>query len=127
MERWMIWVLIAAVSLVGSCGNILWKIASNHIGQISWDKLFDLQWSLRTLFSPLVFTALFLMFVGRFASMVPTGYMGITELIMAITIMTLIFTAVLDTLFLKTSYPLEVWIGIAIGIVSIYLISRSVG
>ncbi len=123
----MIWVLIAAVSLVGSCGNILWKIASNHIGQISWDKLFDLQWSLRTLFSPLVFTALFLMFVGRFASMVPTGYMGITELIMAITIMTLIFTAVLDTLFLKTSYPLEVWIGIAIGIVSIYLISRSVG
>jgi len=126
MDRWVIWILIVAVALVGSIGNILWKIASNQIGQISWNLLLDVRWDLQTLFTPIVFTALFLMFVGRFMSIVPSGYMGITQLITSITILTLVFTAVLDTVILKTRYPLSVWIGIIIGIIAIYLISYSV-
>jgi len=126
MDRWIIWVLIVLISLIGSCGNILWKVASNRIGQISWKKLLDIWWDIRTLFTPLVFTALFLMFVGRFASMVPTGYMGITLLVTAITILTLVFTALLDTVFLKTIYPTKVWIGVIIGLLAVYLISSSV-
>jgi uncharacterized protein YceK len=122
MEKWMIWLLIMLVSFVGSCGNILWKIASNHIGQVSWKELLNVQWNLKTLFTPLVFTALFLMFVGRFASMVPTGYMGITQLVTSITILTLTFTALLDTLLLQTKYPLNVWIGVVIGILAVYFI-----
>jgi len=69
-----------------------------------------------------VFTALFLMFVGRFASIVPTGYMGITQLVTSITILTLIFTALLDTLFLQAKYPLNVWIGVVIGLLAVYFI-----
>jgi len=125
MEKWVVWVLIILVSLVGSCGNILWKVASNRIGQVSWEKLLDIRWDLQIIFSPLVFTSLFLMFVGRFASVIPTGYMGITQLVMFITILTLVFTSILDYTFLKTRYPIEVWIGIIIGLLSIYLINRS--
>lgn len=126
VNRWIIWVLIILVSLVGSCGNILWKVASNNIGQISWKMLLNIRWDLQTLFTPLVFTALFLMFVGRFASIVPTGYMGITQLITSITILTLVFTSLLDTIVLKTKYPLNVWIGVIIGIIAIYLINYGV-
>jgi uncharacterized membrane protein len=66
------------------------------------------------------------MFVGRFASVVPTGYMGITQLVLSITIMTLVFTSILDSVFLKTRYPIEVWIGVIMGFVAVYLIGRSV-
>jgi len=126
MDARVVWVLIMLVSLVGSCGNILWKVASNSIGQISWQKLLDIRWDVQTFFTPLVFTALFLMLVGRFASIVPTGYMGITQLVMSITILTLIFTAVLDAILLKTRYPLSVWMGVVIGLVAIYIIGCSI-
>jgi len=122
MDRWVIWLLIVLVSLAGSCGNILWKLASNHIGKISWEKFLDVEWDMKTLFTPIVFTALFLMFVGRFVSIVPTGYMGITQLVVSITVLSLIFTALLDIFLLKTKYPLSVWIGVAIGLLAIYLI-----
>jgi len=124
MEAWMVWALIVMVSLVGACGNILWKLASNNIGQISWDKLFDIVWDVKTILTPLVFTALFLMFLGRFASIVPVGYMGATQLATFVTILTLVFTAVLDALFLKSKYPMEVWGGVVVGLLAIYLISR---
>ncbi len=124
MEPWMIWTVIVMVSLVGACGNILWKMASNTMGQISIEKLFDIVWDIKTVFTPIVFTALFLMFVGRFASIVPIGYMGATQLVTFITILTLVFTAVLDVFFLKASYPIEVWIGVAIGLLAVYFISR---
>lgn len=126
MEAWMVWALIVMVSLVGACGNILWKLASNTIGQISWEKLFDIAWDIKTLLTPLVFTALFLMFLGRFASIVPVGYMGATQLATFVTILTLVFTAVLDTLFLKAKYPVEVWVGVAVGLLAIYFISRGI-
>lgn len=125
MDEWIVWVLLVIVSLIGSIGNILWKVASNNMGQISWKNLLDIKWDLQTLFTPLVFTALFLMFVGRFASIVPTGYMGITQLVTAITVLSLVFTAVLDTTVLKTRYPFTVWVGVIIGLVAIYLISRA--
>lgn len=126
IQKLTIWVLIILVSLIGSLGNILWKIASNHIGKVSWKQLFNIQWDVQTLFTPIVFTALFLMFLGRFASIVPTSYMGITQLVTSITILTLIFTVILDTLFLKTRYPLNVWIGILTGLIAVYLISHNI-
>ena len=126
MEMWMIWALIIMVSLVGACGNILWKVASNTVGPISWEKLFDIAWDIKTLFTPLIFTALFLMFVGRFASIVPVGYMGATQLATFIMILSLVFTAVLDVLLLKARYPMEVWIGIAIGLLAVYFIGRGI-
>ena len=126
MEAWTIWALIVMVSIVGACGNILWKVASNTIGQISWEKLLDIAWDIKTLFTPMIFTALFLMFVGRFASIVPIGYMGATQLATLVTIVTLVLTAVLDALFLKTRYPVEVWMGIAVGLLAIYFISKGI-
>jgi len=128
MDKWVIWVLIVLVSLVGASANILWKVASDRIrqriGDISWEKLLDIRWDLQTVFSPLVFASLFLMFVSRFGSIVPTTYMGITQLITAITILSLIFTALLDMAFLKTKYPIDVWIGMALGLAAVYFINR---
>ena len=96
------------------------------MGKVSWKKLLDIRWNLQTIFTPLVFTALFLMFIGRSASMVPTGYMGITQLVTSITILTLVFTAVLNTIILKTKYPLNVWIGVIVGFAAIYFIGTGI-
>jgi len=126
MNRTIIWSLIVFAALVGACGNILWKVASNQMGEISWQKLLNIKWNLQTLFTPIVFIALFLIFVGRFVSVVPTGYMGITQLVTALTVISLIFTVFMDAFFLKTRYPLNVWIGITLGIIAVYLISKSI-
>lgn len=125
-DKWIIWTLVLIVSLVGSFGNILFKIASNHIGKISWKNLLDLRWDIQILFTPTVFIALFLMFLGRFTSIIPTSYMGITQLITSITILTLIFTVILDTVFLKPKYPLNVWIGILTGLIAVYLMTYNI-
>jgi len=127
LDKWTMWLLIILISFAGSCGNILWKLASNHIGQVSWTKLFDITWDVRTLFTPVVFIALTLMFISRFTSIVPTGYMQITQIMTATTVLSLVFTAILDSAFLKTKYPPDVWIGVAIGILSIYFMGRSIG
>jgi len=124
MDKWVIWILIILVSLIGSFSNILWKVASDRIGLLSWEKLLDIRWDIQTVFSPMVFTALFLMFVARFASIVPTGYMGITQLITVITILTLILTFILDTVLLKTRYSMEVWVGVIFGLLAVYFINR---
>jgi drug/metabolite transporter (DMT)-like permease len=126
MEEWTLWILIIAVSLLLSIGNILWKVASDRIGKVSWSALFNIQWDLQTFFTPLVLVALFIMFVGRFTSIVPAGYMNITQLITAMTILSLVFTAILDTIFLNARYPWNVWIGIIIGFIAIYLIGANV-
>lgn len=126
MQKLTIWLLIILAALIMSLGNTLWKIASNRIGKISWENLLDLRWDLQTLFTPIVFASLFLMFLGRFASIVPTSYMGITQLVTSITILTLIFTVLLDTLFLKTRYPPNVWIGILTGLIAVYLITYNI-
>lgn len=127
LDKWTMWLLISFISLAGSFGNILWKLASNHIGQVSWTELFDITWDMRTLFTPIVFIALTLMFISRFASIVPTGYMQITHIVTLTTVLSLVFTAILDSIFLTTKYPLDVWIGVAIGILSIYFLGRSIG
>lgn len=126
MERWMLWVLIVTVSLLLSVGNIFWKVASNRIGKVSWSALLDIRWDLQTIFTPLVLVALFIMFLGRFTSIVPAGYMNITQLITAMTILSLVFTAILDAVFLDARYPWNVWIGIILGLVAIYLIGLNV-
>jgi len=126
MEKWTILTLIILLSLIGSFGNILWKVASNQIGKISWEQLLNIRWDIQTFFTPIVFIALLCFFLGRFASIVPTGYMGITQLAISVTILSLIFTLLLDTAFLKTRYPLTVWIGVLIGLISVYLISYSI-
>ena len=126
MSREIIWALIVFAAFVGACGNILWKVASNQIETVSWQRLLDLKWDLQTLFTPIVLIALFLIFVGRFVSVVPTGYMGITQLVTPLTVTSLIFTVLMDTFLLKTRYPLNVWIGITLGIIAVYLISKNV-
>lgn len=125
-DKWIIWTLVLIVSLVRSFGNILFEIASNHIGKISWKNLLDLRWDIQILFTPTVFIALFLMFLGRFTSIIPTSYMGITQLITSITILTLIFTVILDTVFLKPKYPLNVWIGILTCLIAVCLMTYNI-
>lgn len=83
-------------------------------------------WDLQTFFTPLVLVALFIMFLGRFTSIIPASYMSITQLITAMIILSLVFTAILDTIFLNARYPWNVWIGIIIGLIAIYMIGASV-
>jgi drug/metabolite transporter (DMT)-like permease len=42
------------------------------------------------------------------------------------TMLSLVFTAILDTVFLDARYPWNVWLGIIIGFIAIYLIGTSV-
>lgn len=126
MDKIILWTLIVFFSFVGACGNILWKMSSNKIGQVSWTKLLDLKWDITTLFTPIVFFSLTLNFISRFASIVPTGYMKITQIMTAMTVFSLLFTALLEYLIFKTRYPSTVWIGMIMGLVSIYLMSQNV-
>ncbi len=43
----------------------------------------------------------------------------------AAAIITLVFTAILDSDILNPKYPAEVWMGVAIGLLAIYFIGRS--
>lgn len=122
----MLWALITVVSLLLAVGNILWKVASARIGKVSWSALLNVRWDVQTLFTPLVLVALFIMFLGRFTSIVPASYMNITQLITAMTILSIVFTAILDTILFNARYPWNVWVGIVLGLTAIYLIGLSV-
>jgi hypothetical protein len=120
MSRGELWALIVLVSLAGSIGNILLKNAVNFLGDLSVRNLLDLNWAVKTIFNPVIFSAFFLIFVGRFASLIPTSHLGITTLVMSITIITLIYTGIFDIVYFKTSYTSSIWLGFILGMMAIY-------
>ena len=126
MNKAETWVIIILVSLAGSIGNILLKHATNSLGELSINNLFDIRWIITTFLNPIILGAFILIFTGRFATIIPTSQLAITPLVLSITIITLIFTNILEIIFLKARYSQTIWLGFLLGIATIYIFFKSV-
>ncbi|MEM2969508.1 MAG: hypothetical protein QXR63_01070 [Candidatus Bathyarchaeia archaeon] len=124
MERFEVWGMIIAVSFLGAVGNILLKIGTDKWGVIPPQRFLDISFSIRYLFTPSVFIALVILFLGRFLIGSPLSVLGVAQAFVAITVLTLVFTLILEALVFNQRYDVWTYIGIIIGLVSIALISR---
>jgi len=124
LEKVVVWMMMVTVSLLGAVGNLLFKIGTNQFGVISPQRLLDISFSFRYLFTPSIFVALLILFVGRFLTGSPLSVSGATQLFVVITVLSLIFTLILETLMLKQRYDPWTYAGILIGLISIALIAR---
>jgi len=124
LERVVVWMMMVMVSLLGAVGNLLFKIGTNQFGVIPPQRFLDISFSFRYLFTPSIFVALLILFVGRFLTGSPLSVSGATQLFVVITVLSLIFTLILETLVLKQRYDLWTYAGILIGLISIALIAR---
>lgn len=126
MEKFEVFGMIFAVSFLGAVGNILFKIGTEKWGLIPPQRFLDLSFSIRFLFTPSIFTALVILFLGRFLIGSPLSVLGVTQAFVAITVLSLVFTLVLEALVFHQRYDVWTYVGIFIGLVSIALISRGV-
>lgn len=124
MEKIEIVGMIVAVSFLGAVGNILFKIGTNKWGLIPPQRFLDVSFSIQYLFTPSIFLALIILFMGRFLIGSPLSVLGATQAFVAITVLSLVFTLALETLILNQRYDLWTYVGIIIGLASIVLISR---
>lgn len=124
MDKYVVWAMIIGISLVGAVGNILFKIGTNRWGAIPPGRFLDISFFFEYLFTPAIFAALVLLFLARFLIGSPLSVSGATETIFVITLLSLIFTLIFETVFLKVVYNLWTYAGIAIGLVSLALIAR---
>jgi len=124
LDRFVLWGTIVAVALLGAIGNILFKMGTNRLGPIPPQRFLDISFSIRYLFTPSIFAALVILFLGRFLIGSPLSVLGVTQAFVAITVLSLIFTLTLEALVFKQRYDLWTYIGIFIGLASIALISR---
>jgi len=124
MEKIEVLGMIVAVSLLGAAGNILFKIGTNKWGSIPPQRFLDLSFAIQYFFTPSIFLALVILFLGRFLTGSPLSVLGVTQVFVAITVLTLVFTLALETLILKQRYDLWTYVGIIIGLASIALILR---
>lgn len=120
----MIWVIIVAISLFGAVGNILFKIGTNKLGVIPPQRFLDISFIIKYLFTPSIFVALVFLFLGRFLIGSPLSVLSVTQVFVAVTVISLIFTLILEALLYKQTYDLWTYVGIIIGITSITLIAR---
>jgi drug/metabolite transporter (DMT)-like permease len=116
--------MIIVVSFLGAVGNILLKIGTDKWGVIPPQRFLDISFSIRYLFTPSVFIALVILFLGRFLIGSPLSVLGVAQAFVAITVLTLVFTLILEAVVFNQRYDVWTYIGIIIGLVSIALISR---
>jgi uncharacterized membrane protein len=124
LEKFEVWGMIVAVSFLGAVGNILLKIGTNKWGLIPPQRFLDISFSIRYLFTPSIFIALVILFLGRFLIGSPLSALGVTQAFVAITVLSLVFTLILEAVVFNQRYDVWTYIGIIIGLTSIALISR---
>jgi drug/metabolite transporter (DMT)-like permease len=126
MERLEVIGVIVAAALLGAVGNILFKIGTKKWGLITPQRFFDISFSIQYLFTPSIFIALVLFFIGRFLMGSPLSTLGATQVFVSVTILGLVFTMALEALVFHQKYDAWTYIGVVLGLVSIVLISRGV-
>jgi drug/metabolite transporter (DMT)-like permease len=126
MERLEVIGVIVAAALLGAVGNILFKMGTKKWGLIPPQRFFDISFSIQYLFTPSIFIALVLFFIGRFLMGSPLSTLGATQVFVSITILGLVFTMALEALVFQQKYDAWTYIGVVLGLVSIVLISRGV-
>ena len=113
-----------AVALLGAAGNILFKIGTEKLGAITPQRFLDIPFIFKYLFTPAIFTALILLFLGRFLTGTPLSVLGATQAFVIVTVLSLAFTLALETVVFKQIYDMWTYAGIVLGLASIALISR---
>jgi len=116
--------VVVAISLLGAAGNILFKLGTNKLGTIPPQRFLDISFILQYLFTPAIFAALVLLFLGRFLTGSPLSVLGVTQAFVIVTVLSLAFTLVLETIVFKQVYDIWTYAGILLGIASVALIAR---
>jgi drug/metabolite transporter (DMT)-like permease len=124
LDKYLVWAVIVAISLLGAAGNILFKFGTNKLGSIPPQRFLDVSFIFRYLFTPSIFAALVLLFLGRFLTGSPLSVLGVTQAFVIVTVLSLAFTLVLETLVFKQVYNVWTYAGIALGLASVALIAR---
>jgi hypothetical protein len=124
MEKYVVWGVLIAISLLGAAGNILFKVGTEKLGQITPQRFLDISFLFKYLFSPAIFAALILLFLGRFLTGTPLSVLGATQAFVIVTVLSLAFTLVLETIIFKQMYNLWTYIGVGLGLASVALISQ---
>lgn len=124
MEKYVVWGVLIAISLLGAAGNILFKVGTEKLGQITPQRFLDISFLFKYLFSPAIFAALILLFLGRFLNGTPFSVLGATQAFVIVTVLSLAFTLVLETIIFKQMYNFWTCIGVGLGLASVALISQ---
>ena len=124
MDKYLVWAVIVAISLFGAVGNILFKFGTNKLGSIPPQRFLDVSFILQYLFTPAIFAALVLLFLGRFLTGSPLSVLGVTQAFVIVTVLSLAFTLVLDTIVFKQVYDVWTYVGIILGLASVALTAR---
>ena len=124
MDKYLVWAVVVVISLLGAAGNILFKLGTNKLGTIPPQRFLDISFILQYLFTPAIFAALVLLFLGRFLTGSPLSVLGVTQAFVIVTVLSLAFTLVLETIVFKQVYDIWTYAGILLGIASVALIAR---
>ena len=124
LDKYVVWGVMIAVALLGAAGNILFKVGTEKLGAITPQRFLDISFIFKYLFSPAIFTALILLFLGRFLTGTPLSVLGATQAFVIVTVLSLAFTLALETVVFKQIYDVWTYAGIVLGLASIALISR---
>jgi len=124
VDKLTTWLIILLISFISGVGNILFKIGTDKFAPITLERLLKPSFALQYLFNPTVFAALVILFLGKFFTGSPLSTAGATETFVAITVLALVFTAVLETIVLHRTYDFWTYLGMIIGLISIVLIAR---
>lgn len=148
------WLWILAIIIMGTLGSVAFKYGTNHIGEITLQKLMQFQvtketilygcvlitgvalfflggyglggkvFAARYLFTPLIFGALTLFFISRLLIGVPLSTTGLGRFTSILTSLTIVSTAAASALIFKEAYTMKVIVGMALGIAAVILIGQ---
>jgi hypothetical protein len=124
LDKYLVWAVVVAISLLGAAGNILFKFGTNKLGSIPPQRFLDVSFIFQYLFTPSIFAALVLLFLGRFLTGSPLSVLGVTQSFVIVTVLSLAFTLVLETIVFKQVYDVWTYAGIILGLASVALIAR---
>jgi len=124
VDKLVTWLIIIIISFISGVGNILFKIGTDKFSPITLERLLKPAFAIQFLFTPAVFAALVILFLGKFFTGSPLSTAGATETFVAITVLALVFTALLETIVLHRTYDVWTYVGMIIGLISIVLIAR---
>ena len=124
LDKYVVWGVLIAISLLGAAGNILFKVGTEKLGAITPQRFLDFSFIFKYLFSPAIFTALVLLFLGRFLTGTPLSVLGATQAFVIVTVLSLAFTLALETIIFKQIYDVWTYTGVGLGLASVALISR---
>jgi hypothetical protein len=154
LTRELFIVSLVVITLSGVAGYLLYKLGSNSLGVITFERLaeadltgrslaylavmllgfllvayggYELRshiFAMRYLFTPAIFAGLVLLFVSRFLIGIPLSVTGVGKLTAVLTVLLVLGTAAASSIVFKESYSLRVVAGMALAALSILLIGE---